>query len=140
MKLLCAAPDDERETQTNKIYLGEITRVEVAAALTQKAIRTKEVSRENALDSYKLFLNDFERDYGVVVLTSPLIRSAADLAQKHVLRAYDAIQLSLALDVTLVLKESNLDLTFVSGDQKLLLAARAEGLATENPHDHADSD
>lgn len=61
---------------------------------------------------------------------------AADLTQKHPLKAYDAVQLAVALRHSQALAVYNLPLTFVSGDNTLLNAAQAEGLPTDNPFDH----
>ncbi|NCO36002.1 MAG: type II toxin-antitoxin system VapC family toxin [Armatimonadetes bacterium] len=47
----------------------------------------------------------------------------------HPLKAYDAVQLSIAL-------VSNQRLIFVSADSTLLKAARNESLATANPNDY----
>ncbi len=134
---LCNACDGD-SVRLHRIYLGEITRVEVAAALAQKANRSKEIRLLDATDAYKLFLNHLETEYSVVPVVSDLLRMAAELAQRHVLRAYDAVQLALALRANNLLRENALELIFVSGDARLLQAAQNVGLATENPLDHAD--
>lgn len=57
--------------------------------------------------------------------------------QNHRLRGYDAIHLATALTVNAALTAANLPpLIFVAADDDLLAAARAEGLATENPNYH----
>ncbi len=48
-----------------------------------------------------------------------------------------AMQLSLALHANALLNADGLSLTLVSGDDQLLQAAQAEGLATDNPFAHA---
>jgi len=58
----------------------------------------------------------------------------ADLTQRHPLKAYDAVQLAVALRYGPIL--SGHPFTFVSGDSTLLAAVHAEGLVTENPFDH----
>jgi len=59
------------------------------------------------------------------------------LTRHHRLRGYDAIHLTAALTVSDRLYTWELrPLTFVAADNDLLKAARAEGLATENPNDH----
>lgn len=62
--------------------------------------------------------------------------TAASLTQRHPLKAYDAVQLSVALRHQQALARHNYDLTFVSGNQQQLEAARAEGIAADNPFDH----
>jgi hypothetical protein len=54
------------------------------------------------------------------------------------LRGYDAIHLACALSLNATLTAGNATaLIFVAADANLLAAAQAEGLATENPNDHA---
>jgi len=62
---------------------------------------------------------------------------ATELTQQYPLKAYDAVQLAVALRYRQVLARYKLALTFVSGDGQLLAAAEAEGLAVDNPFDHA---
>ena len=52
------------------------------------------------------------------------------------LKAYDAVQLAVALRHSRALARHQLSLTFVTGDDALLTAARAESLLTDNPFDH----
>ena len=63
-------------------------------------------------------------------------RNAAQLTQRHPLKAYDAVQLAVALRQNRALALVERSLIFVSGDKTLLSAAQAEGLATDNPFDH----
>ena len=58
------------------------------------------------------------------------------MTQQYPLRAYDAVQLAVALRYARILAAFGLPLIFVSGDAALLNAARAEGLPTDNPFDH----
>ena len=63
---------------------------------------------------------------------------SATLTQRHPLRAYDAIQLSSALYANDFLRSQDLSFVFISGDGRLIEAARAEGLAADNPFDHTE--
>jgi hypothetical protein len=57
------------------------------------------------------------------------------LTQNHKLRGYDAVQLATDLISNRVLMTAGLShLTFVAADDDLVVAARAEGLAAENPN------
>jgi len=70
----------------------------------------------------------FEADwisYSVREATAPLVRFAGDLAEKHVVRGFDAIHLASALTLKRELGE---DVTFSSADGRLTAAASAEGL------------
>ncbi len=60
----------------------------------------------------------------LVEIDEPLVRAAADLADAHGLRAYDAVHLAGA--VTLGFD----DIVLVAGDHTLLAAAHDAGLAT----------
>ncbi len=137
---LCTARDSETESALHQVILGEIARVEIAAALAKKSNKTREISGAEADEAYRLFLNHLENEYQVVLLNSNMLHAAAALARKHALRAYDAIQLALAIHANDLLKENTLSLIFVTGDKTLLQAAQSEGLATDDPHDHADAE
>jgi cation transport ATPase len=58
------------------------------------------------------------------------------LTQQHPLKAYDAVQLAVALHQNRFLLTVHHTLTFISGDRKLLAAAVAEELAIDNPFEH----
>ena len=66
-------------------------------------------------------------------LTTSDFETAAALTQRHPLKAYDAVQLAVALRYRRVLTAH--PLTFVCSDNTLLAAAQAEGLSTANPFD-----
>lgn len=119
-------------------FLGEITRVEVAAAIAKRVFKIKDIDAETGERAYKLFLEHLDTEFVIVSLSPHLIREAADLARKHALRAYDAVQLSTALNTRLQLDEATDVLVFVTSDNNLLQAARAESLAVENPLTHAE--
>jgi predicted nucleic acid-binding protein len=59
------------------------------------------------------------------------------LFQRHPLRAYDAIQLASASIVNQALMAHGLPtLIFVTADDRLIAAARGEGVTAENPNWH----
>lgn len=117
------------------LFAAEITRVEVAAglAIIERVGRIRKAERER---EYRRFISQFTSRYFVVQLTTEDIEHAAELTQRHPLKAYDAVQLAVALRCQQALAPLPLLLTFVSGDRTLLAAARAEGLLTDNPFDH----
>lgn len=68
-------------------------------------------------------------------VTTAVIERAKSLLELYPLRAYDAVHLASALLANDTLVTSGLPvLVFVSADHRLLIAAQAEGLATENPN------
>ena len=138
IRQLCEMREHKTNRASHVMLIAEITRVEVAAAIAKRVKKTKELDESEGDDAYGLFLEHAESGYQIMPLTPALIRLAAQLARKHALRAYDAIQLATALDANNLLNANNLLLTFIASDVALLQAARAEGMATENPFDHRD--
>jgi predicted nucleic acid-binding protein len=70
-----------------------------------------------------------------VDLDQPLVELAGRLVSRHALRAYDAVQIASALRIQPSFSGSRLtSLTFLAADDRLLVAAKAEGLQTDNPN------
>jgi predicted nucleic acid-binding protein len=61
---------------------------------------------------------------------------AAELAQRRPLKAYDAVQLAVALRQERALMTVKRSLVFISGDRSLVAAASVEGIAVDTPFDH----
>jgi len=61
---------------------------------------------------------------------------AAHLTQRYPLKAYDAVQLAVAIHYGQLCAAHGLAMTFVSGDVPLLKAAQAKELQTDNPFEH----
>lgn len=127
------APDDL--SRTHSIYLAEIAIAETAAAFAVLE-RTKQIRKPARDAMYREFLRDVASNYVTIHVRREEIDRAAELTQQHDLKGYDAIQLAVALHVNDLLQANDLSLIFISGDDNQLQAARAEGLATENPFDH----
>ncbi|MDK2409098.1 MULTISPECIES: type II toxin-antitoxin system VapC family toxin [Aphanizomenonaceae] len=82
--------------------------------------------------------NDIESEYQVIEITDSIINSGMRLAEKYCLRGYDAVQLAAAESInTLCIANSLPQLTFVSADKELNIAAVSAGLLVENPHDYS---
>lgn len=120
---------------THIILVAEISRVEVAAGLAV-ITRVGRISQWERDREYSRFVSQFIHRYSIIPLTTTDIEVAADLTQRHPLKAYDAVQLAVALRQAQALARRQITLTFVSGDDTLLTAAQAEGLLTDNPFDH----
>ena len=75
---------------------------------------------------------------GWLVRSQPILGYANQLALRYPLRAYDAMHLATALALARASSSSSAlpSPIFVSADTNLLAAARAEGLAVENPSEH----
>jgi uncharacterized protein len=120
----------------NNVLLAQITQVEVASAFARRN-KSKTLSDADALSSLESFRLDLADIYLSVEITADLIASATDLATKHALRGFDAVQLATAVAANYdLIDNSRNPLVFVSADSDLNLAAIAEGLDVENPNDH----
>lgn len=75
-----------------------------------------------------------EREYLTVPINVEVLGIARTVAEKHPLRAMDALQLACALHAQQTLETP---LIFVTGDNVLLRAAQAEGFTVQNPYNYA---
>ncbi len=119
----------------HELYISRICIVEVAAGILGK-VRTGEAAFEEAVSYVRVFLGDLEDMYQVVEVDAVTTEKAVEVAQNHLLRAYDCLQLA---TVPLLQEQRDLagmePLTLMSSDVELNAAAEAEGLAVENPVD-----
>jgi hypothetical protein len=120
----------------NLIITARVSMIETYSALNRRV-------REARLDwaDYTRAANDFaalcDSEYELIELTPDVVECAKQLLERHPLRAYDAVQLASALVVNDELQTIGLPaLIFLSADDRLLSAAQAEGLATNNPNQH----
>jgi predicted nucleic acid-binding protein len=83
------------------------------------------------------FRRHLTQRYRVMELTPALFAEAMLVARKHRLRAYDAVQLAVVLEVHRLQRDAGLGpVTLVSADRDLNTAAVAEGIAVEDPTTH----
>lgn len=116
----------------NTIVVAEITRVEVAAALASRQRAPDGITLADRDRLFRLLAQHCTAEYRAVQINNATTDRAMYLTQMHRLRGYDAVQFAAARAVGAVLPT----LTFVSADEDLLTAARAEGLAADNPNLH----
>lgn len=135
VRQLIEEQDPENGQTRHIIFVAEITRVEVAAGLAviERAGRIKRSERDR---EYRCFTSQLVHRYTIIPLTTGDLETAAHLTQHHPLKAYDAVQLAVALRYRRVVAAHQHTFTFVSGDHVLLTAAQAEKLPTDNPFDH----
>jgi hypothetical protein len=118
----------------NDILIAEITVAEVAAALAAKTRLPGGLTIGQRDHAFNGFLHDCQTRFLLVPTERHVIDRAADLTQRHPLRAYDAVQLASALIANSeLIGHGAASLTFLAADQTLLMAARVEGLATDDP-------
>lgn len=120
-------------TQNHDLYMVQITRAELVAALHRR-MREQSLSKAMTARLIDSFLSDWTTRYIGVAVNDELVKRAIGLIQVHSLRGYDAIHLAAAITVQQQFLQAQLSpLTFVSADQEQLNAAMAEGLQNENP-------
>lgn len=119
------------------VAVTEIGLVEIAAAFAGK-LRGGFIA-QTAYDGARADLEaDARTEYVLVSVDRPIVDVAIELTSRHSLRGHDAVHLAsaLRLDEALLAPQLSSLLIFVSADNDLLTAARAEGLSTENPNNY----
>jgi predicted nucleic acid-binding protein len=117
-------------------YVARITAVELTAALTRRS-KGGGLSPADASKALAQFRADFAGRLLVIEITPPLLDHAERLAEKHALRAYDAVQLAALFAMDQHRKHYALPpLTLMCADAELLAAAVAEGFTTDDPNLH----
>jgi predicted nucleic acid-binding protein len=121
----------------HQIYTSRVTSVEVIAALSQKVGRN-ELVLADAQQAVAAFLYDWQQhDYEVVEVSEAVAAEAMRLAQQHIMRGFDALQLASAVYIAKARIARQLSpLTFVSADRIQRERARHEGLSIEDPNAH----
>ena len=114
------------------IFIAAITQVEVAAALAIIE-RIGRIQRRERDRMYRRFTSDLVHRHAIVPITASDLTLAAELTQSYPLKAYDAVQLAVAIGHDAALRNHGLSLTFLSHDRSQLSAAQAKGLRTLDP-------
>jgi predicted nucleic acid-binding protein len=112
-------------SESDSVGTAWISLVEVVAGLA-KAARFNTLTPEEVDSAIRSFREDWP-DFSRLQITETLLERAADFAQQHGLRGYDAVQLAAAA----IWQESFEErITLVSFDRQLWQAAQKEGLDT----------
>jgi predicted nucleic acid-binding protein len=119
----------------NQLHVARISGAEVMAAIARR-IRAGNLTLQAGRDAALQFRSDFATALDLIEISASLIARAMDLAERYVLRGYDAVQLAAALAVHDTGVPLGLSTTLVSADDELNAAALAEGLQVENPNLH----
>ena len=124
------------EEWANTISTSALTWAEVISAFAKRH-RMGDIGTHLYKALTARFLQEARLRYGRLRVNDAVIDVAVELIQRHPLRAYDAVQLATALILNSALIADKLpSLTFVSADNVLCEAARAEGLPAENPNEY----
>ena len=121
----------------NLSIITEITLAETAATISAKHRAVQGITRQERDETIELFLQHCNTEYHLIPTHRIIIERAILLTKNHRLRGYDAVQLASALITNEKLIIGRLpSLVFVTADKDLILAAKSEGLSTDNPNLH----
>lgn len=117
----------------SEVYVSRIAEVELASAIARRG-RDGDVSLADARKIRSAFKTDLEEWYTSLEITDEVLDHAVTLATRHVLRAYDAVQLASAMLVHRLGTKLHLsEFYLVSADEELNRAAASEGMKVINP-------
>lgn len=120
----------------NEIFTSLISGVEVVAAICRRG-QIGSITPQDVTSALAAFKGDFRINFVVLHIFDRIVDQAMTLAEKHGLRGYDSVQLATAVNFHAKRSASNLPpMLFVSADDKLNVAAQAEGLLVENPNNY----
>jgi predicted nucleic acid-binding protein len=126
-----------RRTAGHRIFLARITPVEVTAAVARRR-KGRTLTARKASSILHRFRQHLAGRYTLIDLTPVLFDEAMRLANRHALRAYDAVQLAAALKIRQERQDAGFaPVTLVSADQALNDAATAEGMTVDDPRSHS---
>jgi predicted nucleic acid-binding protein len=120
----------------NRVYLARLGAVEVVSAVARRQ-RAGTIAVAESATILGQFRKDMIAEYSVIEISPGLLSEAMLLAEKHALRANDAVHLAASLEVHRYRQAGGLSgVTLVSSDQELNVAAAAERLSVEDPNLH----
>ena len=117
----------------HSIFLIRITEVELTSAIARR--RDLSLTKIQAVSASDQFHKEFVRNFKIVEITIPLLQSASLMADRHRLRAYDAVQLA----GSLIVRGVSPELILVSSDDVLNAAERWAVPRLQIDRDHASS-
>ncbi|HZW32348.1 MAG TPA: type II toxin-antitoxin system VapC family toxin [Isosphaeraceae bacterium] len=125
-----------RYSPSTTICIARITAVEVTSAVARRR-KGRTLISAKASSILHRFRQHLASRYAVVEITPALFNDAMRLANRHALRAYDAVQLAAALEIRQQRRQHGFGpVTLISADQALNDAATVEGMAVDDPNAH----
>lgn len=118
------SPDDH-------FVIARITEVEFTSAITRRRILAS-ITGDEAAAALSEFRHGVSQFYRILEITTDLLHRAVSIAERHGLRAYDAVQLAGALTVSTLYPA----LVMISSDRVLNNVAALEGLSVDDPNQH----
>lgn len=120
----------------NSITVASITSVETLSALTRKR-RAGQLNPNSTAKARARLRRAFAGKLRVIDSSPAIVERANDLAERHALRGYDAVQVAAALETNdRRLAVNATPLILISADDALNAAAMLEGLSVDNPNLH----
>ncbi len=117
----------------NKIIISRLSISEIFSALNRR-FRELSLSRSDYQKVTQDFEDFYQIEYQIIEINEEVVDKSCELLEAYPLRASDSIQLASALLTNENLKQANFsELIFLASDQKLLDAANAENLQSDNP-------
>lgn len=117
----------------HSILLAHIAPTEMVSAMMRR-VHAGTLPLVIAQQARQTINHEATQHFTVIAFSPTLEQLAQDLLERYQLRSLDAIQLASALDAQAQLSAAlQPNLVFVAADQRLLTAASAEGLSTDNP-------
>ena len=125
-----------RQNPSTVVYIARITAIEVTCAVARRR-KGRTLTPPRASSILRRFRQHLAARYTVIEVTPELLDEAMRLGHTHALRAYDAVQLAVALEVNRSHQADGFGpITLISADRDLNAAATAEGLAVDDPNSH----
>ena len=128
-----ATMDSEEETL---LFTSRMTIVEVISAFSRR-VREETLTLQDFVSARDMFRSDCLDDYQVMPPSLAVVDQACALLERYPLRAYDATHLATAISAQEFLTGKEYSpVTFLSADDDLNDAAKAEDLTVDNPNGH----
>jgi predicted nucleic acid-binding protein len=119
----------------NRLHTVSVSLVEVVSGIVRRG-RSDRVAVDTLAETCRRIRRDFQNLFSIVGVSPILLNRAAEVAEKHALRAYDAIQLAAAMQVDSATRAVGSQCTVISADAMLNAAAITEGLTADDPNTH----
>jgi uncharacterized protein len=118
------------------VVMSHLALAEMRSAF-QRRLREGTLTPAELSRLHDAFRGDCRDEYQIFPVNQSVIDLAGDLIERQTLRTLDAIQLATALTARHFLVTRGFpEIVFIAADDRLLQAAAAEGLATDNPNNH----
>ena len=125
-----------QQLSLSEVASSQLLRVELRSAFARR-YREGSLTLAEYLQAKQWFIEHSQTLYQLVPIHEQVLQTAADLVERHPLRAGDAIHLATAIIVNQqLLRLEQKPLTFLSADARLNSAAQTEGLVVDNPNLH----